>query len=55
MSREDVQKMQDDLDVLSDWSKKWLLQFNVAKCKVMHRGAQNLKGLTQLSIRFELR
>ena len=43
MSREDAQKMQDDLDVLSDWSKKWLLQFNVAKCKVMHCGAQNVK------------
>ena len=37
----DVQLLQDDLDVLTEWSKKWLLKFNVAKCKIMHCGKQN--------------
>jgi len=30
--------LQTDLDKLCDWSRKWLLQFNPAKCKVMHIG-----------------
>jgi len=34
----DSQKLQGDLDRLMDWSDKWLLQFNAAKCKVMHVG-----------------
>jgi len=28
--------LQTDLDKLCDWSQKWPLQFNPAKCKVMH-------------------
>ena len=27
-----------DIDVLSQWSKEWLLCFNVSKCKVLHIG-----------------
>ena len=34
----DGQKLQGDLDRLMDWSDKWLLKFNAAKCKVMHVG-----------------
>ncbi len=30
--------LQDDLDKLCDWSKKWKLSFNASKCKVMHFG-----------------
>ena len=30
--------VQVDLDALGDWSSRWLLPFNVAKCKVMHLG-----------------
>jgi len=33
---EDAVKLQQDLDVLSNWSAKWLLKFNPLKCKLMH-------------------
>lgn len=33
--------LQQDLDALQDWSRKWLLQFNEEKCKVMHIGRRN--------------
>ena len=35
---EDSKLLQDDLDKLVEWSKKWLLKFNPEKCKVMHVG-----------------
>jgi len=35
---EDSEKLQKDLDSLSNWSEKWLLQFNPEKCVVMHIG-----------------
>jgi hypothetical protein len=34
--------IQSDLDTLSRWSNKWLLPFNVDKCKVLHYGKNNL-------------
>ena len=37
----DCKMLQDDLEVLIDWSKHWLLEFNVAKCRVMHCGMHN--------------
>ena len=33
--------IQNDLDLLSDWSKVWLLKFNEDKCKVIHFGHDN--------------
>ena len=30
--------IQSDLDKLAYWSEKWLLPFNVDKCKVLHYG-----------------
>jgi len=33
---EDAVKIQEDLDMLSDWSAAWLLKFNPLKCKLMH-------------------
>ena len=30
--------MQEDLDRLVEWADKWLMQFNLNKCKVMHVG-----------------
>ena len=33
--------LQADLDKLLDWSNKWLMQFNLEKCKVMHFGCNN--------------
>ncbi|CAG2248857.1 unnamed protein product [Mytilus edulis] len=35
------QDLQDDLDRLCDWSRKWKLSFNASKCKVMHFGQNN--------------
>ncbi|CAL4249564.1 unnamed protein product, partial [Meganyctiphanes norvegica] len=35
--------LQNDLAKLQDWSRKWLLEFNEKKCKVMHIGRLNLK------------
>ena len=35
---EDKEALQSDLDNLVEWSRKWLLAFNIEKCKVMHIG-----------------
>ena len=32
----DTVKLQEDLDMLGEWSKQWLLNFNPQKCKLMH-------------------
>jgi hypothetical protein len=37
-------RMQCDLDNLCHWSELWLMPFNVAKCKVMHLGHNNLNA-----------
>ena len=34
-------KLQEDIDSLSRWSKKWQLPFNVSKCKALHIGTCN--------------
>ena len=33
--------LQDDLDRVVEWAKKWKMEFNVDKCKVMHLGLNN--------------
>ena len=38
----DQQHLQNDLDKLVKWSKKWLLLFNVGKFKCLHTGHGNL-------------
>ena len=43
VTRNDCEAIQRDLDNLSTWSKKWLLNFNGDKCKVMHVGQNNIK------------
>ena len=40
---QDPLRLQEDLNVLSDWSKDWLLKLNPGKCKVMHCGTDNLR------------
>ena len=37
-SQSDQQKIQEDLDSLCDWSRDWLLEFSVPKCKAMSLG-----------------
>ena len=52
VTTEDVETLQRDMDTLSEWSRKWLLSFNVAKCKTKHIGHSNqrsnyrLQGIT---------
>jgi hypothetical protein len=36
-------EMQEALDALVAWAEKWGMQFNVAKCKVMHLGNNNIQ------------
>ena len=43
VTRNDCEAIQRDLDNLSAWSRKWLLNFNGDKCKVMHVGQNNIK------------
>ena len=38
------QKLQQDIDELLIWSKKWQLPFNDGKCKVMHYGKTTRKA-----------
>ena len=33
--------LQEDLNKLLEWSKKWSIKFNEDKCKVMHMGNSN--------------
>ena len=37
-NRNDIDLLQDDLNKLCNWSKDWLMPFNVDKCKIMHVG-----------------
>ena len=41
---EEVKMLQNDLINLCNWSKDWLMLFNVDKCKVMHFGYNNKKN-----------
>jgi hypothetical protein len=40
-SSADRDKLQQTLDSLCEWAKTWAMQFNVAKCKIMHVGRNN--------------
>ena len=37
-SPEDCLILHNDINILLDWSKHWLLYFNVSKCKALHIG-----------------
>ena len=39
--------LQNDIDRLDEWSDRWKLRFNVAKCKTMHIGYHNDKHIYQ--------
>ena len=41
--------LQVDIDALVKWSEKWLLPFNVSKCRVMHIGSHNPEQLYTLN------
>lgn len=40
---QDVKDLQTDIDTLQDWSSKWLLDFNIEKCKTLHMGSNNVQ------------
>ena len=42
-SHEGKISLQSDLDLISSWSKDWLVKLNTSKCKVMHFGTRNNK------------
>ena len=35
--------LQQDLDSISNWARRWQVEFNVSKCKVMHFGKGNIR------------
>ena len=35
------EQLQEDLDKCTKWVKQWMMEFNVAKCKVLHAGRAN--------------
>jgi retron-type reverse transcriptase len=37
--------LQNDVDTLSDWSKKWLIPLNINKCSVLHMGKKTFSDL----------
>ena len=40
---EEVLELQEDLQRLADWAKKWQMNFNVDKCAVIHIGHNNIQ------------
>ena len=42
-TEEEAKELQKDIDTLHEWATKWRMEFNIAKCKVMHVGRKNLK------------
>ena len=43
-SAKDCLVLQNDINIMLDWSKQWLLSFNVSKCKVLHIGSTPYTG-----------
>ena len=44
----DVDTLQKDINIISNWWQTWLIKLNVDKCKVMHMGKNNLKATYSL-------
>ena len=40
-SDDDAMEMQNDVNKMTEWAKKWAMAFNVAKCHVIHVGRSN--------------
>lgn len=38
-----IKEVQEDIQRLDVWAKKWQLSYNIDKCKVMHIGVKNPK------------
>ena len=48
---EDFRKLQEDIDKIHNWSKKWEMELNVKKCKVL----EMWKGNTKPSWNYKMR
>ena len=44
----EVNRFQDDINKLAEWSIKWQMPFNAGKCKIMHFGHNNRKVIYSL-------
>ena len=40
-NEEGGEQLQEDLDKCTEWAKQWMMEYNVAKCKVLHAGRTN--------------
>ena len=40
-NEEGGEQLQEDLDKCTEWAKQWMMEFNVAKCKVLHAERTN--------------
>ena len=45
----DSTQFQEDLDRVTNWSKKWQLKFNIDKCKYMQIGNNQLTNYTVIN------
>jgi ribosomal protein L30E len=49
VNEEDAKSLQLDLNIVSEWSEKWQLYFNLKKIKVMHFGARNIEASYEMA------
>uniref|UniRef100_A0A3B3RWV8 Reverse transcriptase domain-containing protein n=1 Tax=Paramormyrops kingsleyae TaxID=1676925 RepID=A0A3B3RWV8_9TELE len=50
-----AERLQRDLDLISEWADTWQMKFNTDKCKVIHAGSRNIKyryfmGSTEIKV-----
>ena len=41
---QDIESMKRDVKILVEWSEKWLMPYNIKKCKAMHLGNNNTEA-----------
>ena len=46
---DDIMELQEDINKLVEWAKKWQMSFNVDKCSVMHIGHNNMQSNYNMS------
>jgi hypothetical protein len=50
-SREDVERLQSDINKCVIWSQTWLMSFNIDKCKIMHIGRGKNKSTHEYTMK----
>ena len=51
--KDDITKLQKDLDLLGKWAEKWQMKFNADKCKVIHFGGDSTSNYVMDGKRLE--